>query len=35
MSNNFHGTMNVEGSELHRKLNNMKSDLYKNGTLIE
>lgn len=33
--NNFHGTMNVEGSELHRKLNNIKSDLYKEGTLEE
>lgn len=35
MVNNFTGTMNVEGSELHRKLNNMKSDLYKEGTLEE
>lgn len=35
MTNNFYGTMNVEGSELHRKLNNIKSDLYKKGTLIE
>lgn len=35
MVNNFKGTMNVEGSEIHRKLNNMKSDLYKEGTLEE
>lgn len=35
MVNNFTGTMNVEGSELHRRLNNVKSDLYKEGTLEE
>lgn len=35
MTNNFSGTFNVEGSELHRKLNNIKSDLYKEGTLEE
>ncbi len=33
MINNFKGTINVEGSELHRKLNNIKSDLIKNKTL--
>ena len=33
MTNNFHGTINVENSELHRKLNNIKSDLYKQGIL--
>ena len=33
MTNNFHGTINVENSELHRKLNNLKSDLYKQGIL--
>ena len=35
ITNNFSGTFNVEGSELHRKLNNIKSDLYKEGTLEE
>lgn len=35
MSNSFIGTMNVEGSALHRKLNNMKSDLIKQGKLTE
>ena len=35
MVNTFKGTMDVEGSELHRVLNNIKSDLYKNGTLKE
>lgn len=35
MVNNFTGTMNVGGSELHRRLNNVKSDLYKEGTLEE
>lgn len=35
MVNNFTGTMNVEGSELHRRLNNVKSDLYREGTLEE
>lgn len=33
--NKFHGTINVEGSELHRVLNNTKSDLLKEGTLKE
>lgn len=35
MVNEFKGTFNVEGSELHRKLNNVKSDLYREGTLEE
>lgn len=35
MSNNFHGTVNVENSELHRKLNNIKSDLYSQKILEE
>lgn len=35
MSNKFHGTVNVENAELHRVLNNMKSDLYKQKTLKE
>lgn len=35
MKNNFHGTINVENSELHRKLNNMKSDLYNQDILKE
>ena len=35
MKNNFKGFMNVEGSELHRRLNNVKADLFKEGTLIE
>ena len=34
-SNNFHGTLNVENSELHRKLNNIKSDLFNQGLLEE
>lgn len=35
MTNTFFGTMNIEGSELHRKLNNMKSDLIRKGLLEE
>lgn len=35
MVNEFKGTFNVEGSELHRRLNNVKGDLYRNGTLEE
>ena len=35
MENNFHGTINVENSELHRKLNNIKSDLFNQGLLEE
>lgn len=35
MKNNFTGTMNVEGSELHRRLNNEKADLYRQGVLEE
>ena len=35
MSNKFHGTVNVENAELHRVLNNMKSDLYNQGILEE
>lgn len=35
MTNNFHGTLNVENSELHRKLNNIKSDLQSKGILKE
>lgn len=35
MINNFRGTMNVAGSELHRRLNNEKSDLFKQGLLEE
>lgn len=35
MSNKFHGTINVENAELHRILNNMKSDLYSQGILEE
>lgn len=31
----FKGFINVEGSELHRTLNNIKSDLLKNGSLEE
>lgn len=33
--NKFHGTMNVEGSELHRILNNRKKDLINDGQLKE
>lgn len=35
MINEFKGTFNVEGSELHRRLNNVKADLYRDGTLEE
>lgn len=35
MTNQFHGTLNVEGAEIHRKLNNFKSDLIKQGLLEE
>ena len=35
MVNNFKGTMNIKGSELHRKLNNIKADLFKQGILEE
>lgn len=35
LNNNFFGTINVKGAELHRVLNNMKSDLIKEGTLKE
>ena len=35
MTNQFHGTMNVEGSELHRILNNRKADLIKQNQLQE
>lgn len=35
MNNNFTGTFNEEGSALHRKLNNMKSDLLNKGILKE
>ena len=34
-TNNFKGFINVEGSEIHRKLNNIKSDLFKNNQLEE
>lgn len=34
-TNKFHGYINMEGSELHRKLNNIKSDLLRNKTLEE
>ena len=34
-TSNFHGFINIEGSELHRKLNNIKSDLLRNKTLEE
>lgn len=34
-TNKFHGTMNVENSELHRLLNNTKADMIKDGTLNE
>lgn len=35
MTNQFHGAINQEGSELHRKLNNIKSDLIKRNQLEE
>lgn len=35
MTNQFYGTLNVEGSELHRQLNNTKSQLIKDGRLKE
>lgn len=35
LTNNFNGTINVENSELHRKLNNTKSDLIKQKLLEE
>lgn len=35
LNNNFFGTVNVKGAELHRILNNMKSDLINEGTLKE
>lgn len=35
MTNQFFGTSHFEGSALHRKLNNIKSDLIKNGILEE
>lgn len=35
MTNQFKGYINQEGSELHRKLNNIKSDLMKNNQLEE
>ncbi len=35
MTNKFFGTLNVEGSALHRKLNNIKSDLIKQQLLKE
>ncbi len=35
MSNNFKGYVNSEDSELHRRLNNIKSDLLKNNQLEE
>lgn len=35
MTNNFRGTINVEGAEIHRKLNNIKSDLIKQNLLEE
>ena len=31
----FKGFINLEGSELHRKLNNIKADLLRNNTLEE
>lgn len=34
-TNKFNGFINEEGSELHRELNNMKADLFKNGELVE
>ncbi len=35
MTNKFKGTLNIEGSKLHRKLNNIKSDLIKQKLLEE
>lgn len=35
MVNEFRGTFNVEGAELHRRLNNIKADLYKQKILEE
>lgn len=35
MTNTFKGTLNIEGSEIHRKLNNLKSDLIKQNLLEE
>lgn len=35
MNNTFKGTFNVEGSALHRKINNIKSDLIQNNELRE
>ena len=35
LNNQFKGFINVKGSELHRKLNNIKSDLFKNKQLEE
>lgn len=35
LNNQFKGFINVEGSELHRKLNNIKSDLFKKNQLEE
>lgn len=35
LNNTFSGTFNVEGSALHRKLNNLKSDLINKGELTE
>lgn len=35
MTNQFYGTLNVEGSELHRQLNNTKSKLIEEGRLKE
>lgn len=35
LENNFTGTLNVENSELHRKLNNIKADLIKQKLLEE
>lgn len=35
LNNQFKGFINVEGSELHRKLNNMKADLFKKKQLEE
>ena len=35
MTNNFRGTLDVEGSELHRKLNNIKADLIEQKLLKE
>lgn len=35
MTTNFNGTINVEGAELHRKLNNIKSELMESRNLKE